>query len=124
MSDFLLLASDHSSSFFFNIIFSVDYQVVVEDEAAMIDLSAAVVSKMSDSSAFTTALTATMKTNGVTSVKVDAIKADTTKVPTNAGASGGEIPESLGEDSSGQKSGAANLIAFLFVVMAAVMIMV
>jgi len=59
----------------------------------MVDLAEKVVSEMSDSDAFTTKLTATMKTNGVTSVEVDDIKADTTKVPTNAGTSGGEIEE-------------------------------
>ena len=95
---------------------------MVEDEAAMVDLAAKVVSEMSDSDAFTTKLTATMKTNGVTSVEVDAIKADTTKVPTNAGTSGGEIPEKFGTESSGQKR--ANLIVASFlVVTAAVMIM-
>ena len=120
----MLLASDHSS-FFFNF-FSVDYEVVVEDEAAMIDLSAAVVSKMADSSAFTTALVATMKTNGVTSVKVDAIKADTTKEPRNAGVSGGEIPEIVSTDdddeSSGQKKSRPNLIVVILLAVTAAVI--
>ena len=91
----------------------------------MVDLAEKVVSEMSDSDAFTTKLTATMKTNGVTSVEVDDIKADTTKVPTNAGTSGEEIEE-VGNDkeSSGHKSGGANLIVASFlVVTAAVMIM-
>ena len=96
---------------------------MVEDEAAMVELAAAVVTKMADSSAFTTKLAATMTTNGVTSVKVDAIKADTTKVPTNAGTSGVAIPEKGTDDLSlGHKSG-ANLITSLLVVTAAVMIM-
>ena len=78
------------------------------------------------SDAFTTKLTATMKTNGVTSVEVNDIKADTTKVPTNAGTSGGEIPEVGGAYDTlggGHKNGGANLIvATLLVVTAAVMI--
>ena len=92
----------------------------------MVDLAEKVVSEMSDSDAFTTKLTATMKTNGVTSVEVDDIKADTTKVPTNAGTSGGEIEEVGDYDTlgGGHKSGGANLIvASLLVVTAAVMIM-
>ena len=100
---------------------------MVEDEAAMADLAEKVVSEMSDSDAFTTKLTATMKTNGVTSVEVNDIKADTTKVPTNAGTSGGEIPEVGGAYDTlggGHKNGGANLIvASLLVVTAAVMIM-
>jgi len=114
-------------SIFFKTISSVDYEVVVEDEAAMVDLAEKVVSEMSDSDAFTTKLTATMNTNGVTSVKVDDIKADTTKVPTNAGSAGEEIPEEIDDYdilSAGQKSGGANLIvASLLVVTAAIMIM-
>ena len=107
--------------FFFISTSSVDYEVVVEDEAAMVELSAAVVSKMADSDAFTTALAASMTTNGVTSVTVADIEADTTYVPTNSGTSGVAIPE-VGELSLGHKSG-ANLIASLLVVTAAVMIM-
>ena len=98
---------------------------MVEDEAAMVDLAAKVVSEMSDSDTFTTKLTASMKTNGVTSVEVDAIKADTTKVPTNAGSAGEVIPE-VGSDKvgGGHKSGGANLIVASFlVVTAAVMVM-
>ena len=88
----------------------------------MADLAEKVVSEMSDSDAFTTKLTASMKTNGVTSVEVDDLKADTTKVPTNAGTAGGEVGnDMLG---GGQKNGGANLIvASLLVVTAAVMIM-
>ena len=91
----------------------------------MVDLAAKVVSEMSDSDAFTTKLTASMKTNGVTSVEVDAIKADTTKVPTNAGSAGEVIPE-VGNDmvGGGHKSGGANLIVASFlVVTAAVVVM-
>jgi len=72
---------------------SVDYEVLVEDETAMKKMSATVKEEMSDSTAFTTELVATMKTNGVTSVTPDAIKADTTKEPSNAGSSGEEIEE-------------------------------
>ena len=99
---------------------------MVEDEAAMVDLAEKVVSEMSDSDAFTTKLTATMKTNGVTSVEVDDIKADTTKVPTNSGTAGEEIPPEVGSDKvgGGHKSGGANLIVASFlVVTAAVMVM-
>ena len=119
------MCSPFPISIFFKTISSVDYEVVVEDEAAMVDLAEKVVSEMSDSDAFTTKLTATMKTNGVTSVEVNDIKADTTKVPTNAGSVGEEIPEEIGDYdilSLGHKSG-ANLIASLLVVTAAVMIM-
>ena len=72
---------------------SVDYEVLVEDETAMKKMSATVKEEMSDSSAFTTELVATMKTNGVTSVTPSAIKADTTKEPSNAGSSGEEVEE-------------------------------
>ena len=72
---------------------SVDYEVVVEDETAMNKMSATVQEEMSDSSAFTTELVATMETNGVTSVTPSAIKADTTKEPSNAGSSGEEVEE-------------------------------
>ena len=94
----------------------------------MVDLAEKVVSEMSDSDAFTTKLAVTMKTNGVTSVEVDDIKADTTKVPTNAGSAGEEIPEEIDDYdilSAGQKTGGANLIvaSLLVVVTAAVMIM-
>ena len=56
-------------------------------------MSATVKEKMSDSNAFTTELVATMISNGVTSVTPDAIKADTTKEPSNAGSSGEKIEE-------------------------------
>ena len=72
---------------------SVDYEVLVEDDTAMKKMSATVKEKMSDSNAFTTELVATMISNGVTSVTPDAIKADTTKEPSNAGSSGEEIEE-------------------------------
>ena len=72
---------------------SVDYEVVVEDETAMKKMSATVKEEMSDSSAFTTELVATMKKNEVTSVTPSAIKADTTKEPSNAGSSGEEVEE-------------------------------
>ena len=129
LTHYFLLVLLFQIQFLFKTISSVDYEVVVEDEAAMVDLAEKVVSEMSDSDAsdaFTTKLTATMKTNGVTSVEVNDIKADTTKVPTNAGTSGGEIPEVGDYDTlgGGHKSGGANLIvASLLVVTAAVMIM-
>jgi len=127
LTHYFLLVLLFQIQFLFKTISSVDYEVVVEDEAAMVDLAEKVVSEMSDSDAFTTKLTATMKTNGVTSVEVNDIKADTTKVPTNAGTSGGEIPEVGGAYDTlggGHKNGGANLIvATLLVVTAAVMIM-
>ena len=59
----------------------------------MQEMSAQVKEEMSDSSAFTTKLAATMKTNGVTSIDASAIKADTSKEPANAGSSGEEVDE-------------------------------
>ena len=61
-------------------------------------MSATVKEEMSDSSAFTTKLAATMKTNGVTSIDTSAIKADTSKEPANAGSSGEEVEEFIFDD--------------------------
>ena len=63
-------------------------------------MSATVKVEMSDSSAFTTKLAATMKTNGVTSIDTSAIKADTSKEPANAGSSGEEVEEFIFDDLS------------------------
>ena len=63
-------------------------------------MSATVKEEMSDSSAFTTKLAATMKTNGVTSIDTSAIKADTSKEPANAGSSGEEVEEFIFDDLS------------------------
>ena len=63
-------------------------------------MSATVKKEMSDSSAFTTKLAATMKTNGVTSIDTSAIKADTSKEPAYAGSSGEEVEEFMFDDLS------------------------
>ena len=66
----------------------------------MLELSATMTTAMSDSSAFTTKLTKTMKDKGVTSIKPDVITADTTEKPINAGLTG-KGTESLEDDNDG-----------------------
>ena len=66
-------------------------------------MSETVVTKMADSTAFTATLSEAMTTNGVTSVKPDSIKADTSMIPENSGKAGASMntdTDSMNESSS------------------------